>query len=643
MTPPLDPETPPSPPVRKPGSPSVVFLLGAWIAAIASLAAVSILASITVAELSSGEARAINLAGSLRMQSYAIGAAATSATQSAATDVAKAVADFELRYRSADLVRVIPASSDDPLRRAYETVGELWAGRFKPTALRAATEWPLGTSLKGETAEMVGHIDHLVVQVEERLESKLQLLRFVQGVSLILLMLVASAAVIQLKTRVLRPLDDLLDSARRVQRGDFSVRVPQSRPDELGQLGEAFNFMVEDLSRSYAQLENRVQEKTEALARSNHSLKLLYRTTRTLSERAVTRETLLQVLRDVEQVIGVHGGALCLGNPDEAEIVTDSDILPAAEIKALCEASCQGCDSSTGRAGARHFAPETKTDRPRPHTLSVPLFDGSRSHGALLLIPAERQTLDPWQIELLETVGRHLGTALATSQRNEERHRLALLDERSVIARELHDSLAQSLSYLKIQVTRLQTMLARTTPPAPVIEVVGELRDGLNEAYRQLRELLTTFRLRIDGRGLNAAIDDTVREFRRRSGLEISLDNSLAGLELAASREIHVLQIIREALSNIERHARARRVAVRLATDGAGRVRVTVEDDGVGFDETARPLQRYGIVIMRDRAQSLDGRLAVMPREGGGTRVELDFPAAAPLTESHPPTQGGVS
>ena len=145
MTPPLDPETPPSPPVRKPGSPSVVFLLGAWIAAIASLAAVSILASITVAELSSGEARAINLAGSLRMQSYAIGAAATSATQSATTDVAKAVADFELRYRSADLVRVIPASIDDPLRRAYETVGELWAGRFKPAALRAATEWPLGT------------------------------------------------------------------------------------------------------------------------------------------------------------------------------------------------------------------------------------------------------------------------------------------------------------------------------------------------------------------------------------------------------------------------------------------------------------------------------------------------------------------
>ena len=71
--------------------------------------------------------------------------------------------------------------------------------------------------------------------------------------------------------------------------------------------------------------------------------------------------------------------------------------------------------------------------------------------------------------------------------------------------------------------------------------------------------------------------------------------------------------------------------------------RISVEDDGVGFDETARPLQRYGIVIMRDRAQSLDGRLAVMPREGGGTRVELDFPAAAPLTESHPPTQGGVS
>jgi len=244
----------------------------------------------------------------------------------------------------------------------------------------------------------------------------------------------------------------------------------------------------------------------------------------------------------------------------------------------------------------------------------------------MLLQQRAGKRLESWQIELLEAVGRHVGTALATIQRNEEHHRLALLDERSVIARELHDSLAQSLSYLKIQVTRLQTQLGSQPQSPAVSEVVRELRDGLNEAYRQLRELLTTFRLRIDGRGLPAAIDETIQDFRRRTDLKINLDNRLTGVELAPSREIHVLQIIREALSNIERHARARKVSVTLQKEPMNLLTVSIEDDGIGFDQQSAPLHRYGIVIMRDRAQSLAGELKVLPRQGGGTRVQFSFP-----------------
>ena len=627
--------SPTSPPPSGRRRPSVVLRLGAWIAAIASLAAVSIFASITVAELSSGEARAINLAGSLRMQSYAIGAAVT---QGDARGIEQAIAEFETRFTSPDLTRTIPQGADGSLRRAYDAVGSVWRGRFHPAVEKAATEvaagQPGGGRLSAETAEIVTAINRLVVLIEQGLEDKLQLLRLVQGISLVLLVIVGAAAVLQLKQKVLLPLHDLLASADRVRRGDFAVRVPIREPDELGQLGEAFNFMVEDLSRSYAQLENRVQEKTEELARSNQSLDLLYRTTRALSERAVTRATLQQVLDDMEQVVGVTSGAICLSRADAPETVcrTGAD---GIAIDALCRSTCHGCESGD-RAIVAH---------PKPaggQTIAAPLFDGSRSHGALLLALPPGQTLAPWQLELLETVGRHVGAALASTQRNEERHRLALLDERSVIARELHDSLAQSLSYLKIQVTRLQTLLRKSPTPEPVTEIVGELRDGLNEAYRQLRELLTTFRLRIDGRGLNAAIDDTVQEFRRRTGLEITLDNRLGGVELAPNREIHVLQIIREALTNIERHAQAGRVAIALAPNGAERLRVTVDDDGMGFDEADRPLHRYGIVIMHDRAQSLAGEISVRPREGGGTRVELDFPADAHLSDSPTSAQGSA-
>jgi two-component system nitrate/nitrite sensor histidine kinase NarX len=266
--------------------------------------------------------------------------------------------------------------------------------------------------------------------------------------------------------------------------------------------------------------------------------------------------------------------------------------------------------------------------------VAVPLFDGTRNHGAMLLQQANGAELAPWQVELLETIGHHIGTALAATRRNEERHRLALLDERSVIARELHDSLAQALSYLKIQVARLHKLLG--PQPQPVTEVVGELRDGLNEAYRQLRELLTTFRLRIDGRGLGTAIDNTIQEFRRRSGVAIQLDRQLDGPELPPEREIHVLQIIREALSNIERHARAGQVWVRLANDGPGHIRVRIEDDGIGFAQQSPPVNRYGLVIMRDRAESLAGELQVSPRTGGGTQVDLRFPIAPPARPASP-------
>ncbi|MBS0368222.1 MAG: HAMP domain-containing protein [Proteobacteria bacterium] len=611
------------------GTPSVVRRLGVWIAAIASLAAVSILASITVAELSSGEARAINLAGSLRMQSYVIGAAA--GRNDDPTHLATTLAEFDTRYRSADLIRVIPSRPDDPMRLAYAKVGETWQLRFRPVVERSIGGHSDDGEVRSATEDIVGQIDHLVALVEEGLEAKLQLLRIAQGISLILLLIVGASTVFQLKRHVVRPLEHLLTSARIVRRGDFGVRIPPREPDELGQLGEAFNYMVEDLSQLYAQLENRVQEKTEELALSNQSLRLLYRTTRALSEKTATRETLLQVLQEVDEVIGIRAVALCLKKADYTDIVPTDGTTAPAMLEALIQAAGNEADGQvrTHEDLAGH-AP----------LISVPLFDGTLSHGAMLLAQPTGQSLAPWQIELLETVGRHVGAALATSQRNEEQHRLALLDERSVIARELHDSLAQSLSYLKIQVTRLQTMLGRAPTPEPVHDVVRELRDGLSEAYRQLRELLTTFRLRIDGRGLPAAIDDAVRDFHRRTGLTPLLDNRLGGIALPPSREIHVLQIIREALSNIERHARAAHVHIRLEHADESLLRVSIDDDGVGFDPQALPLHRYGLVIMRDRAQSLGGELTIAHREGGGTRVELSFPATIPANENPAPSQG---
>ena len=151
-----------------------------------------------------------------------------------------------------------------------------------------------------------------------------------------------------------------------------------------------------------------------------------------------------------------------------------------------------------------------------------------------------------------------------------------------------------------------------------------------------------TFRLRIEGRGLDTALQDTVQEFSQRCGVAIRLDNRLSGVELAANEEIHVLQVIREALSNVEHHAKASHVDIALWLAPGNRLRVRVEDDGSGIGEALSPTHHYGLTIMRDRAASLHGTLNVARRAQGGTCVELEFAPATPFGEASATLQAGT-
>jgi two-component system nitrate/nitrite sensor histidine kinase NarX len=230
--------------------------------------------------------------------------------------------------------------------------------------------------------------------------------------------------------------------------------------------------------------------------------------------------------------------------------------------------------------------------------------------------------LEPWQTQLLEALSRHIGIAIGTARRTEQSRRLSLLEERAAIARELHDSLAQSLAYMKIQVSRLKPYAESSGKEAA--QVLHELREGLNSAYRQLRELLTTFRLRIEGEGLNSALQSTVAEFSSRGGIPIALEVHLAGCPLSANEEIHTLQIVREALSNVLNHARATQAQVRVDCGSDGSVSAVIEDDGIGIRKMAGA-HHYGMTIMEERAKNLGGILTVDRPATAGTRVTLHF------------------
>jgi two-component system nitrate/nitrite sensor histidine kinase NarX len=213
------------------------------------------------------------------------------------------------------------------------------------------------------------------------------------------------------------------------------------------------------------------------------------------------------------------------------------------------------------------------------------------------------------------------------------------MDERSAIAGELHDSLAQALSYMKLQIARLQLEIGRSctacTPGSAMLDISGEIKTGLDSAYRHLRELLSAFRTSMPPGGLHQALREVVDELEARAGTGVSLDFRLGSQPLTANEEFHLLQIVREALTNVIRHARAAHAVVHLAPLPGGEVAVRIEDDGRGIAPDAGGEGHHGLSIMRERARQLDGTLAIQPGNGGGTCVEIRFrPRTAP-TESN--------
>ena len=260
--------------------------------------------------------------------------------------------------------------------------------------------------------------------------------------------------------------------------------------------------------------------------------------------------------------------------------------------------------------------------------LSVPVGDQKNNNGVLLVGVKPDKELEPWRIQLLETLGKHIGISVDVTRRVTQRRRLALLEERSVMARELHDSLAQSLTYLKIQVTRLSMLTRSGAARSAVDDALNELKEGLEAAYRQLRELLTTFRLQMDGHGLGPALAKTVEDFNARGEVGIVLDDQLKISTFSVNEEIHVLQIVREALSNVVHHSKATRARVSLGFEDDERILICVEDNGIGIPRKTERTHHYGQAIMRERASSLQGDLRIEPQDRGGTKVCLRFQPA---------------
>ena len=637
--------------------------MGFLVAGILGLSLTAMISTLLIAKQSEGLAAAVNKSGTLRMQSYRIGMALAAGPLEGdhlALSASRLAEDMLQRLSDPKLTDVIPVVDSDPIRIAYVTVLERWQRDLLPAVRQGEAQTYLG-----RVDDFVDDIHALVSLIETRAEVYVDRLLTIQLFTLALTVLSALLAMFLMRAKILLPLQSLLELAERARSGDFSLRTPYAGEDELGRLGNAMNLMSASLSDLYGQLELRVAIKTRALEHSNRSLRLLYRSARSLDGSNLSSRMLRGVLADLHAELGLTAVRLCLhGALDEGDEAKRSGNLedPALPLDGRQSTDsglqgvelCLGMDAEAASAmpfSNNELASKANHGQVRPTAVSFVVADQRSRYGTLWVLPDESIELSGWQQPVLVSWCRQLATALNLRERMRESRRLAVHEERSILARELHDSLAQSLSYMKIQAMRLERILGQSREAGAVDgtdtmaeAVVIDLRSGINSAYQHLRELLTSFRLKADEHGLHNALRETVAEFQAQGDIAIECDDRLPAELLTPNQEVHVLQIVREALANVRRHSRASTARVKLIEAG-GSVSVEISDDGIGIGEVRQPWAHHGLSIMRERATSLGAKLEIGSSGQQGTLVKVHFNPGAHVTapngtQEHPVDSG---
>lgn len=606
-----------------------LFLQLAALLTVISVSAAAFIYSIFLfSEGSSGKGSAINLSGSLRMQSYVM-ALAVASTDSQdyverAGSINTAVEEFERRLLSPGLENGIPNESYAPLRISYNQIKDDFYSEIRPLALEVIEHPQLRDQFLKALPTFVKKVDTFVFDLEENLEHRVKLLKTGLVITILVSFLIGGIFLLYLSKILFKPLHQLADIATEVRSGNFAIRSTYRQQNEIGELSDSFNYMIEDLSRLYNSLEEQVRIKTKDLDRKNGALKLLYDLRSELTEKEFSKEVLLRALTDITDYFGADNGAIILIRGKNAAAMlaarTPEKKNTSVDFFAVNEQFLQ-FNASGNNSG--HF--DTETEDGLRHVYFQPLKTADKTIGRLFLVFSEK-TPDSFDEELMESASAIIASSIEASEKNEENFRLALYEERSTIARELHDSIAQSLAYSKIQLTRLSHAVANKQNSEQIETIIDELKTGVSTAYQQLREVLTTFRLKPASADFRQTVRTTVEEFHNRSSISYTLDNELLGFELTANQQIHVLQILSEALSNVSKHSRATHVSVSLLIKAEQIIELQIEDNGVGFDLKHRN-GHFGLQIMDERAKALGGRVTLSAVKPHGTLIKLEFKA----------------
>ena len=553
----------------------IATYLSAMIIVVALMSTLSLLTIMS----NRSDAESINLSGSLRMQSYRL----LNDMESAPDRVLAQLAQYQQTLNSSSLLSVQNQfCAPDELKSSYQRITARWQIMAQFAMQRDIAAY------QRELDAYVNDLDIFVLELQRFAELKWIIAASVLGLSMLWVIAIALFVLWYMQREVVKPLQLMTKASMQVQLRQFHhVALDTQKPNELGILANAFTQMSTDLGKWSQSLEAAVNEKTQELRRTNRSLSTLYQSSQLLTSTKMSDETLRQVL----------------------QYVRESEHLRYLELEIF---------------GAEHWDIVLGE-----RSLALP------SEQEELILENEKLALFSWQIgeraadpRMMKNLAQMLARALYFHQTQRQQEQLLLMEERAIIARELHDSLAQVLSFLQIQLTLLKHHLKKDDERAKAasLTVIKDFEQALSDGYVQLRELLATFRLTVQEANLQVALEQVINGLRNQTTLKMSVNCSLPSQCLKPPQMIHLLQIVREAVLNAIKHSGGSCIEVLAHINADGEYEILVQDDGIGIDSLDEPDGHYGLTIMHERARQLAAQLTIEPREISGTRVIITLP-----------------
>jgi two-component system nitrate/nitrite sensor histidine kinase NarX len=438
------------------------------------------------------------------------------------------------------------------------------------------------------------------------------------------------------------PFIHLRNWALRMSLKDYSARLPIPRKGEFAKLAIDINTLSEKLQTLSAEFQQEVDKQTHKVEEKNHSLNILYEVATSINQSKDLDDLLSRFLHMMINLTGAKAGTVRLRTDDDQLKMVASVGLDLQFVEEERYVPIQRCLCGTSLTqGSVECGISIKNCTKLSGTM---LFGGSDAE--IIAVPLEHQGvhlgiynlfIDKPSIyisedlaELLTSIGKHLGMAIEKSRLDKDTRHHSIMKERTLLAHELHDSLAQTLASIRFQVSILEENILEDLPVKR--EEASRLHESIDEAYREVRGLITHFRAPMDKRGLIPALEQLITNFKSNASVSVFFQNEWSQ-ELTSEQEFQVVRIVQESLANVRKHSQARTVRILARSpkknSDSKNCEILIEDDGIGMESPnmSNALgEHIGINVMEERARRIAGTIAIESEAGEGTQILLTFP-----------------